>query len=111
MSVSALSSQQEMAAYLLEAMNYQSSICDSLDYYDIVLSRKAMRDEDSIRMLEIVRSTRTMNFEYAFSFLNLRNIYNSIIKAKDASTLASSIASALTAAEEQVAAMVEKINA
>lgn len=111
MSVSALSSQQEMAAYLLEAMNYQSSICDSLDYYDIVLSRKAMRDEDSIRMLEIVRSTRTMNFEYAFSFLNLRNIYNSIIKAKDASILASSIASSLTAAEEQVAAMVEKINA
>ena len=52
-----------------------------------------------------------MNFEYAFSFLNLRNIYNSIIKAKDASTLASSIASSLTAAEEQVAAMVEKINA
>ena len=83
---------------------------DSVDYFDIVLSRKAMRDEDSIRMLEIIRSSRTMNFEYAFAFLNLRGIYTSTLNAKDTSALASSIASALPAAEEKVAAMVKEIS-
>lgn len=110
MAIPEICAEKEMAAYLLEAMNYQSSITDSVDYFDIVLSRKAMRDEDSIRMLEIIRSSRTMNFEYAFAFLNLRGIYNSTLNAKDTSSLASSIASALPAAEEKVAAMVREIS-
>ncbi len=110
MAIPEICAEKEMAAYLLEAMNYQSSITDSVDYFDIVLSRKAMRDEDSIRMLEIIRSSRTMNFEYAFTFINLRGIYNSTLNAKDTSSLASSIASALPAAEEKVAAMVREIS-
>ena len=72
MAVSPISPEQEMTGVLLEAMNAESYYGDAMAYYDVVLKHKAMRDEDSIRMLEIIRSTRTMNFEYAFGYLGLQ---------------------------------------
>ena len=47
-------------------MNAESYYGDAMAYYDVVLKRKAMRDEDFIRILEIIRSIRTINFGYAF---------------------------------------------
>ena len=73
MAVSPISPEQEMTGVLLEAMNAESYYGDAMAYYDVVLKHKAMRDEDSIRMLEIIRSTRTMNFEYAFGYLGLQS--------------------------------------
>ncbi len=105
MAVPSICQNKDMASYLLEAMNYESSITDAAAYFDVVLSHKAMRDEDSIRMLKIIRSTRTMNFEYAFSFLNVYQIYVDVMKNKDTSAISSSIAKALSAAEEKIEKM------
>ena len=79
MAVSPISPEQEMTGVLLEAMNAESYYGDAMAYYDVVLKHKAMRDEDSIRMLEIIRSTRTMNFEYAFGYLGLQSVYNDVL--------------------------------
>ena len=68
-----------------------------------------MRDEDSIRMLEIIRSTRTMNFEYAFGYLGLQSVYNDVLNKDDVTSLTSKIASKLPAAEKKLDKAIGKI--
>ena len=109
MAVSPISPEQEMTGVLLEAMNAESYYGDAMAYYDVVLKHKAMRDEDSIRMLEIIRSTRTMNFEYAFGYLGLQSVYNDVLNKGDVTSLTSKIASKLPAAEKKLDKAIGKI--
>ena len=100
--VPASNTREEMTGVLLEAMNADAWQSTAVDYYDIVIKGKAMRDKDSVRMLDIIRATRTADFEHAFGFLGLTGIYNSALKGKDSSALASSVASAIDAANAKL---------
>ena len=100
--VPASNTREEMTGVLLEAMNADAWQSTAVDYYDIVIKGKTMRDEDSVRMLEIIRATRTADLEHAFGFLGLTGIYNGALKGKDSSALASSVASAIDAANAKL---------
>ena len=92
------SSRLELTGAMLEAMNADSYYTDAVSYFDVLLQYKAMRDQDSYDMLQIIRKTRTMDLENAFGFLGARNIYTDALKKRDDSGIASSIASKLDAA-------------
>ena len=80
----------------------------AVDCCNVILARKAIRDEDSCEMLNIIRSTRTMDPELVYSFLGLDALYQKMLKNNKEDLLASHIASAQTKAENSIAEFIEQ---
>ncbi|MBO7403955.1 MAG: hypothetical protein J6V24_03245, partial [Clostridia bacterium] len=66
----------EFTGAMLEAINADSYYSTSIAYYDVVLKGKAMRDPESCEMLEIIRQSRTIDPELAYSFLGASSAYS-----------------------------------
>jgi len=92
----------EFTGAMLEAMNADAFYSTSVTYYDVLLAGKAMRDPDSVEMLNIIRSSRVQDTELVYSFLGLSNTYTSLLNAGSADTLASSIQRNQKMAEKQI---------
>ena len=58
----------EDTGFILEAMVAESSNTIKPAYYDVALSRKYMRDEESREMLDIILSSRTFDLAIAFDW-------------------------------------------
>ena len=70
-------SDHERTAIFLEAMAYESYRTLLPVYYDVLLTTKYMRDQDSRNMLDIVYNTRVFDFGYAYMYSNLGTSYSS----------------------------------
>ena len=57
----------DMTAMVCEALSYYSMLNVVPTYYEIALKEKYTRDEDVKEMLEIIRSSATMDFTFAYS--------------------------------------------
>lgn len=97
-----ITAQKDMAAYMLEAICADSYYSTSVAYYDVVLKGKAVRDTDSCDMIDIIRSTRTVDPEFAYNFLNLNSIYTSALSKKGTDDLASKIEKMKTSATKKL---------
>ncbi len=102
------SSTTDFTGHMLEAMNADSYYTTSVAYYDVVLSGKAMRDKDSCEMLDIIRASRTIDPELAYSFLGVTGIYNTALNSRSTDALASSVQRSQKAAEKLIERFVEQ---
>ncbi len=76
---------------ILEYTAYASRSTIVPAYYDIVLTTKSARDEESAEMLDIIFSSRTFDVAYAFGWTGISQIPTAIVA--DSNTMASTIAS------------------
>ncbi len=81
----------ERTSVILEAMASAASYYIIPAYYDIVLTRKYSRDNESSVMLDIMRSNRCYDLVYAYNFGNARVLRDALVA--DSNVIASSIAS------------------
>lgn len=102
------SSTTDFTGHMLEALQADSYYSTSVAYYDVVLAGKAMRDQDSCEMLDIIRSSRTIDPELAYNFLGVTNIYNAALESKSAEALASSVQRSQKAAEKLIERFIEQ---
>jgi len=94
--------------HMLEALNADAYYSTSVTYYDVLLAGKSMRDPDSVEMLNIIRSSRTMDAELVYNFIGLSGIYEDMQSKKSFDILASSIASKQQQAEKAIADLIEQ---
>ncbi len=78
---------------ILDALSYESNVSVIPEYYDVTVSQKGLRNEESIEMLKIVRETRSVEIG---SFLALTT------------TIASNLQTIITAGNTEFASSVEK---
>jgi len=100
--------QRNHIPFLLEALNADAYYSTSVTYYDVLLAGKSMRDPDSVEMLNIIRSSRTMDAELVYNFIGLSSIYENMQNKKSFDILASSIASKQQQAEKAIADLIEQ---
>ena len=75
---------QEMSGAIVEAMAAKSMYTLTPAYYDVAITRKYMRDEESIEMLDIILQDRRYDLGYIYNWGNLyTNIRTIIIQGKD----------------------------
>ncbi len=89
---------------ILDALTYESYNSILPVYYDITLSQKGLRNEDSIEMLEIIRSTRGIVVSDVFGITNSLSVNlatNAVLNATG--NAASMIASASATIEGKLA--------
>lgn len=102
------SSTTDFTGHMLEAMNADAYYSTSVTYYDVLLAGKSMRDPDSVEMLNIIRSSRTMDTELVYNFIGLSGIYTQMLDNKSSDILASSVQRSQKAAEKLIARFVEQ---
>ncbi len=87
-------SDPERTSVILEAMASASSYYPVPAYYDVVLTRKYARDDQSAKIIDILRANRQFDIVYAYDFGGARaTVAGSLIA--ESNTIASSFASAL----------------
>ena len=87
-------SDPERTSIVLEAMASASSYYTVPAYYDVVLTRKYARDDQSEKIIDILRANRQFDLAYAYDFGSVRSTVSNALIA-DSNTIASSFASAL----------------
>ncbi|MCR5264871.1 MAG: hypothetical protein K6D94_13420 [Clostridiales bacterium] len=100
---------EEFTGHLLEAIQADSFYSTSVAYHDVVLKGKAMRDTDSVDMLQIIRQSRTIDPEFAYNFIDIGNVYNSLISKKSSDSLASQLEKKQSSAEGKIEKLISKI--
>ena len=98
----------DFTGHLLEALQAESYYSTTQAYYDVILAGKVMRDRESCDMLDIIRETRTIDPELAYSFLDANSIYGSILNSKSIDKLASSIRSSTKKAEKMIQNLIKE---
>lgn len=95
-------SETHRTGVILDALSYDSYKNVLPVYYDVTVSQKGLRDEESIEMLDIVRNTRSPLFSDVYGITSTLNsaIQNEVINASG--TAASTIAAAKTTVEENL---------
>ena len=79
------------SGFILEALAAKSREILRPAYYEVALSMKYLRDEESITMLDLVIDNRAYELEHAFSFGASGAVENIVLNGKDpASTFATS---------------------
>jgi len=58
---------QELCAYMLESLNFESSLTVVPEYFEVSLTRKNFRDNESGEMLEIIRDSVWFEFGYVYA--------------------------------------------
>ncbi len=80
----------EDSSFILEAMAAKSREILRPAYYEVALSMKYLRDQESIEMLDLVIDNRSYELEHAFSFGASNAVSNIVLNGQDpASTFAS----------------------
>lgn len=82
--ITAAAQNQEMSGAIVEAMAAKSMYTLTPAYYDVAITRKYMRDEESIEMLDIILQDRRYDLGYIYNWGNLyTNIRTIVIQGKD----------------------------
>ena len=92
----------DFTGHLLEALQADSYYSTSVAYHNVLLSGKAMRDTDSVEMLQIIRQSRTIDPEFAYGFVGITGTYGSLLNKKSADSLASTLEKNQSSAEKKI---------
>lgn len=96
-----------MAATIADVMSYESYKNILPIYFDVVVSQKGLRNEDSIEMLNIIRDTRGIDIGDVFGWTSsLASAIATKVFAGD-DTAASNIASSKSGIETSIAKMID----
>lgn len=90
-------SDPERTSVILEAMASSAQHYITPAYYNVVLTRKYSRDNESSAIIDILRKNRCFDLVYAYNFGGARSINRNLIA--ESNTIASSIASLKTAVQ------------
>ena len=94
---------------IIDALTYDSYKNCLPVYYDVTVSQKGLRNEDSIEMLQIIRGTRSTLVSNIFGITtDLDSALHSIV-VNGQTTAASTIASAESRVEENLAKVLEAL--
>ncbi len=94
---------------IIDALTYDSYKNCLPVYYDVTVSQKGLRNEDSIEMLQIIRGTRSTLVSNIFGITTALDSALQSIVIKGQSTAASTIASAESQVEENLAKVLEAL--
>jgi len=96
-----------MAGTVIEAMAAESMYTMTPAYYEISLTQKYMRDEDSVEMLDIILATTCYDLGYIY---NWGNLYGHVRAAvyKNTGDIVSRIEKVKDAFDTELAATVDK---
>lgn len=99
----------QRSGIILDALSYQSYIDLMPAFYDVTVSQKGLRNEDSIEMLGIIRDSRFFNVGMAYGWIS--TLYESMRNALDSgnSDMASLIAKDKDAIEANITKFMETI--
>ena len=84
-------SDPERTSVILEAMASSAQHYITPAYYNVVLTRKYSRDNESSAIIDILRKNRCFDLVYAYNFGGARSINRDLVS--ESNTIASSIAS------------------
>ena len=103
-------SDMEASGAVVDALSYYSYTDILPAYYDVTLTQKGLRNEDSIEMMNIIRDSRVPEIGSTFGWTSSisTQIETQLMNGK--SDLASKIASAKTKVESLVAKTMEILN-
>ena len=94
----------ERAGIILDAMAYQSFTEVLPTFYDFTVSQKGLRNEDSIRMMDIIRESRYYDIGIGNGWTqSLVDTISNLVRKGDGN-----VASAIAKQEEKIAASIEK---
>ncbi len=110
MSLPVTNSNPERTAIIMDALSYESYRDVLPVYYEIKLSQKGLRNDDSIEMLDIVRANRYTNFGEIFGWTNQlqSKLYSKMLQGSG--NYSSDIASALKGIEASIEKTMEIVN-
>lgn len=92
-------------AFLLEALCCESTTTLIPAYFDIIFEGKAVRDEESIEMVDIILKSRTFDIGYLNNWGNVASLFTEVAKAESfdyASRYAASESAIQTAMEKDI---------
>ena len=92
----------------IETMAILSSESVIPTYYELVLKRKTVRDEESAQMLDIIFSNRIYDLACYYEQLGLMHIFQGAINEKN-NSYSSKYSKALNKAEKELKRIVKKI--
>ncbi|MCL2772006.1 MAG: hypothetical protein FWD71_01535 [Oscillospiraceae bacterium] len=98
----------EMASIILEDMNYESTNTVRHAYYDITITNKTIRDEESAQMLDLIFSTRMYDLGFIFNWGNIGYLLESVYP--DAGTFTSKYEKAAPAAQAALDKTITAVN-
>ena len=94
----------DRAGTVLETMAYQSFVDVLPVFYDYTVSQKGLRNEDSIRMMDIIRESRYYDIGIGNGWTqSLVDSVSNLVRKGDAN-----VASAIATQQEKIAASIEK---
>lgn len=96
----------ERTSAVMEALAYETSVTVIPSYYEKAVQHKMLRDEESVKMLDLIRSTRMMDLGDVPWMDNIRMIYNNAV-TKNQLTIASITESKLEAVQKVIDEAVE----
>ncbi|MBQ2708590.1 MAG: extracellular solute-binding protein [Clostridia bacterium] len=89
-------------ALVMDALSFESMNGVVPTYFDVTVSQKGLRNEDSIEMMEIMRRTRATDIGYSYGWVTTTaTAVGDLLKAGDAQ-VSSTIASSKTAIETSI---------
>ncbi len=100
----------ERTGVILDALNYESAKTVLPTYFDVSVSQKGLRNEDSIEMLEIVREGRSLDFCPIYGINSEINTAVPEIIRDQKGTAASVIASNRSSTETKLANILKLFN-
>ena len=98
----------EKAANILQAMAYYNQQTVTPAVYDVTITNKALRDEESREMLKIIMNNRVYDFATIYQWGNILSMYGSMFD-KGANNLASEFEKNLPAIEIAIQTSIDEI--
>ena len=104
------STNTERTAILMDALAYESYRDVLPVYYEVKVSQKGLRNEESIEMLDIIRANRYTNFGEVFGWTNdlQSSVYGKL--SAGSADIASLIASNLKTIEKKIESTMDMVN-
>lgn len=97
-------SETERAGNILDALSYEAKQQVMPIYYDVYISQKGLRNEDSIEMLDLINQTRFFNIGNAYGWTT--TLYNNIRQALDKGN--SNVSALIAAQKSAIETNIEK---
>ncbi len=100
----------ERLSAILEMIAVTSRMYVTPAYYDVALSGKFTRDEESAEMLEIIRRHRVYDFGMTYTTIGLSDLFSSLV-LKNSGDIISQYEKRISKAETQIDKLTEKFDA
>lgn len=89
-------SDTERAGNVLSAMGYYSKQYVTPAYYDVTVTNKLIRDEDSMEMLDLILNNRILDLSYLYNWGEIGSLFNGISSSGKSDTFVSQFEKAET---------------